>query len=202
MTVTPLFLDDFAAVQTALRLSDLREGSDAVAILEGGVRAARLRFYQHLGPAVIASIRETDYTDEPETTEEMKRMAGNLCEVEMVRLHLLDRMPVIFMDASGSAREVFNNEAAFRSMDPESLAQIRERIEDQIENWLAVMAGEIELGDGSPSQSFTQRPPCPKPILGATPFLGADGTSQPFGLNPGEFDGNFIESDEFGEGDL
>lgn len=202
MTVTPLFLEDMAAVQTALRLTDLREGSDAVSILEQGVRAARVRFYQRLGPSTVAAILETVYTEAPEDADEMKRMIGNLCEVELVRLHLLDRMPVIFMDASGSAREAFNNEGAFRSMDPDTLAQIRVRIEAQIENWLAVLAGEIELGEGEQVQAYTQQAPCPKPILGSSPFLGADGTSQPFGLEPGTFDGNFIESPDRIEGEL
>lgn len=198
MSVVPLFLDDVAAVQSALRLTDLREGSDAVVILEQGIRSARVRFYQRLGPTTVATILETDYTDAPENTEEMKRMVGRLCEVELVRLELLDRMPVIFMDASGSAREVFNTEAAFRSMDPALLAQMRSRIEAQIENWLAFLAGEIDLGSGELVQAYTQQPQCPKPVLGLSPFLGADGTSQPFGLDPGLFDGNFVSDDDLG----
>lgn len=198
MTVVPLFLDDLAAVQTALRLTDLREGSDAVAIVEQGVRSARVRFYQRLGPTAIATILETDYTEAPETTEEVKRMVGRLCEVELVRLELLDRMPVIFMDASGSAREAFNSEGAFRSMDPDTLAAIRARVEAQVENWLAFLAGEIALGEGELVQAYTQQSPCPKPILGISPFLGADGTSQPFGLDPGTFDGNFVSDDDLG----
>ncbi len=198
MSVTPLFLEDVAAVQTALRLTDLREGSDAVSILEQGIRAARVRFYQRLGPATVAAILETDFVEDPETTEELKRFIGNLCEVELVRLQLLDRMPVIFMDASGSAREAFNNEAAFRSMGPDLLVQIRARIEAQVENWLAFMAGEIELGAGELAQAYTQQDVEPKPILGITPFLGADGVSQPFGLDPGVFDGNFVEDDDLG----
>lgn len=194
----PLFNDDLAAVLTALRLTALREDSDAVSIVEQAVRAARVRFYQALGPTTVQTIVETDYTDAPTTAADMKRFVGRLCEVELVRLQLMDRMPMIFMDASGSAREAFNTEGAFRSMDPQILAEARLRIEAQIDNWLAVMAGDVELGDGEQVQAFTQESPCPKPILGASPFLGADGTSQPFGLDPGEFDGNFIAGDELG----
>lgn len=198
MSVVPLFLDEVADVQAALRLTDVREGTDAVTIIEQGIRSARVRFYQRLGPTTVATILETDYTDAPETTEEMKRMVGRLCEVEMVRLELLDRMPVIFMDASGSAREAFNSEGAFRSMDQETLAAIRARIEAQIENWLAILVGEIDLGDGELVQAYTQEKPDPTPILGISPFLGADGTSQPFGLDPGTFDGNFVSDDDLG----
>lgn len=196
MSATPLFVEDLAAVLSALRLTDLREGSDAVVIVEQALRAARVRFYQRLGPTTVQAIVETDYVEDPTTGAEMKRYVGNLCEVELVRLQLLDRMPVIFMDASGSAREAFNNEGAFRSMDPAALAQIRQRIEAQVENWFAVMAGEIELGDDEQVQAYTQQATCPKPILGASPFLGPDGASQPFGLQPGSFDGNFVADDE------
>jgi len=199
MSPTPLFLDDMAALQTALRLSAVRAESDALAILEQALRAARVRFYQRLGTSVVQEIVEIDYVEDPTTNDEMRRFVGNLCEVELVRLQLMDRMPLIFMDASGAAREIYNNEGAFRSMDPEVLAQARERIEAQIENWLAFMAGEIELGDDEQVQAYTQQKPTPTPILGATPFLGADGVSMPFGLSPGSFDGNFIEDDEIRE---
>lgn len=194
MTITPLFVDDLAAIQTALRLTDLREGSDAVSILEQGVRMARVRFYQRLGPVRVAEILETVYTDAPINSEETLRMVANLCEVEIVRLELLDRMPVIFMDASGSAREAFNTEGAFRSMDRESLKLIRARIETQIDNWMALLAEEIELGEGEAAQVYTQEAPCPRPILGATPFLTP--TGEPLDTLPGSFDGNFIADDE------
>lgn len=193
--MTPLFNDDLAAVLTALRLSALREDSDAVVIVEQALRAARVRFYQVLGPSTVQTIVETDYDDAPTTAAEMKRFVGHLCEIELVRLQLMDRMPMIFMDASGSAREAFNSEGAFRSMDPAILAQARQRIEAQIENWLAVMNGDIELGDDEQVQAYTQEDVCPKPVLGASPFLGADGIAQPFGLKPGTFDGNFISNE-------
>lgn len=191
-------MEDLAAVQAALRLTDLREGSDAVSILEQGVRTARVRFYQRLGASTVTAILDTTYTDAPENAEEMKRFVGNLCEVELVRLSLMDRLPIIYMDASGAAREVYNNEGAFRSMDPEILAQARQRIEAQIENWLALMAGEIDLGDDEAVQAYTQQDVSPKPILGATPWLGPDGQSQPFSTDPGTFDGNFIVDDDLG----
>ena len=196
MTVTPLFMEDLAAIQSALRLTDLREGSDAVSILEQGVRMARVRFFQRLGASTVQDILDTDNVEDPTTDDEMKRFVGNLCEVELVRLQLLDRMPVIFMDASGVARETYNNEGAFRSMDRDTLLDIRQRIEAQVENWLALMAGEIVLGDDEAVQAYTQQPVDPLPILGQTAFLGPDGASLPFSLNPGTFDGNFVEGEE------
>ncbi len=196
MSPTPLFVDDMAGIQSALRLTDLRVGTDAVTILEQGVRMARVRFYQRLGASTVQAILETDYVEDPTTEDEMKRFVGNLCEVEMVRLQLLDRMPVLFMDASGVARETYNNEGAFRSMDRTTLLDIRQRIEAQIENWLALMAGEIELGDDEAVQAYTQQAVDPLPILGQTVFLGPDGASLPFSLNPGTFDGNFVGGDD------
>jgi len=196
VTVTPLFMEDLAAIQSALRLTDLREGSDAVSILEQGVRMARVRFFQRLGASTVQDILDTDNVEDPTTDDEMKRFVGNLCEVELVRLQLLDRMPVIFMDASGVARETYNNEGAFRSMDRDTLLDIRQRIEAQVENWLALMAGEIVLGDDEAVQAYTQQPVDPLPILGQTAFLGPDGASLPFSLNPGTFDGNFVEGEE------
>lgn len=196
MTLTPLFMEDLAAIQSALRLTDLREGSDAISILEQGVRMARVRFYQRLGADTVQDILDTDNVEDPTTDDEMKRFVGNLCEVELVRLQLLDRMPVIFMDASGVARETYNNEGAFRSMDRETLLDIRQRIEAQIENWLALMAGEIELGDDEAVQAYTQQPVDPLPVLGQTVFIGSDGNTLPFSLNPGTFDGNFVGDDD------
>ncbi len=121
----------------------------------------------------------------------MKRFVAHLCEVELVRLQLMDRMPVLFMDSSGATRETYNNEGAFRSMDPEALAAARLRIEAQVEEWLSLMAGDIVLGTEE-AQAYTQTDVEPKPVLGQSLFIGADGTSIPFALDPGTFDGNFI----------
>ena len=194
--ILPLFLEDMAALQAALRLTDVRPESNALSILEQALRMARVRFYQRLGTSTVQDILDTDYVEDPTTDDEMKRFVANLCEIELVRLQLLDRMPVIFMDAGGQTREMYQNEGTFRSMDPQTLADIRQRIEAQIENWLALMAGEIELGDDEAVQAYTQTDVCPKPILGSSAFLGADGTSIPFAINPGQFDGNFIADDE------
>ena len=194
MTAEPLFLDSMDALLAALRLTDVRS-PDARAIVEQGVRMARVRFYQRLGASTIQAILETDNVEDPTTDDEMKRFVGNLCEAELVRLQLVDRLPVVFMDASGHAREAYNNEGAFRSMDRETLLDIRQRIEAQVENWLALMAGEIELGDDEAVQAYTQQDVDPKPVLGMSTFIGAD-QEVPFSLNPGEFDGNFILDDE------
>jgi hypothetical protein len=197
MSATPLFLDDMVALQAALRLSALREEDDAVAILEQGLRAARVRFYQRLGTNTVDTILDTTYIEDPRTTSELKRYVGNLCEVELVRLQLMDRLPLLFMDASGAAREAFNNEGAFRSIDRQTLEVARARITSQVENWLAFMAGEVALGDGELAQVYTQTKSNPTPILGGTPFIGVDQSSAtPYGLDPGEFDGNFMPDDD------
>ena len=198
MTATPLFLDDQAAVQAALRLTDLREGTDAIVIVAQGLRMARVRFYTRLGADVVQAIVETDYVEDPTTEDQMKRFVAHLCEVELVRLQLMDRMPVLFMDSSGATRETYNNEGAFRSMDPEALAAARLRIEAQVEEWLGLMAGEVVLGSEG-AQVYTQTDVVPKPVLGASLFLGADGTSIPFAIDPGQFDGNFIADDQIND---
>jgi hypothetical protein len=182
-------MEDIAAVQAALRLTDLREGTDAIAILEQGIRMARVRFYTRLGASTVQAILDTDYAEDPTTEDEMKRFVGNLCEVELVRLQLMDRMPLLFMDASGAARETYNNEGAFRSMDRDTLMAARLRIEAQVEEWLSLMAGDVVLGEEA-AQAYTQQNVCPKPVLGATVFIG-EAT-----INPGTFDGNFIADDE------
>lgn len=162
MATNPVFNADLATVKAALRLSGVVEGSDAHNMLEQALLQVRTGFYSRLGAARMAALLAISTVEAPATNDQTLRRIGDLCEVEWCRMILLDRLPVIFMDQSGGDLEFINQEGAFRSIGPDRLDRMRTRLQTQIEEWLALLAGDIEIGNAPSVQIHTQSDQSPR----------------------------------------
>lgn len=156
MATAPLFVADLATLKAELRLSGVPSGADSDAIVQGACRIARARFYSVLGLARVGAILLWSHSDSPTTENEILRSIAEECEVAMVRCVLMDRLPNLFMDNSGGGLEFLNQEGAFRSTPRGDLDGQRQRCQVQIEEWLALLAGDVALGEGADVQIATQ----------------------------------------------
>lgn len=156
MAPSPLFVSNLESLQKQLRLSGIVEGTDAFAMLEAALLQARAGFYTRLGDARVAALVAITPVSAPATKNQILRSVAEMCEALWVRCILLDRLPVLFMDAAGGDQEFINQEGTFRSISPERLNQERSRNLEQIEEWLALLAGDLDLGD-APAVQITQQ---------------------------------------------
>lgn len=192
MAIAPLFLEDMTTLLGRLRLSAVT-GGDALNIVGDAVMQVRVNVYARLGVARVDEIVAYGSEEDPEDHDEVMRSIAEVMEVTWVRLLLLDRLPALWMDQSGGDRETFNQEGTFRSLDsPNAQEKLRARLQLQVDEWMAILAGDIALGDAPPVNAWTSDKPDPLPVLGDTPFI-----NQPLGdgekFIPGDFDGNFID---------
>lgn len=145
MATTPLFVANLATLQAKLRLTGLPSGQDGAALLNEAILAARVKFYRALGTARVAVLAALAFDEDPATEDEVLRALANTTEVLIVRAYLYDTMPVLFLDNSANDREVWNEESAFR---PGRISQAdRQRLNEMIEANLAILSGDVDLGD-------------------------------------------------------
>lgn len=156
MATNPVFNADLAAVKAALRLSGTVEGTDAHSMLEQALLTVRTGFYSRLGTARMAALLAISPVEMPTTNDQVLRRIADHCEIEWVRMHLLDRLPVTFMDNSGGDLEFINQEGTFRSIGPDRLDRLRGRLATQVEEWLALLSGDVEIGNAPNVQVHTQ----------------------------------------------
>jgi hypothetical protein len=181
MAPNPVFVSELAALKAQLRLSGVSEGSDAHAMLEAAILQVRSGFYSRLGSARVAELVAITPVPAPTTDNQILRAIGALCEVLWIRMILLDKLPVLFMDNAGGDQEFINQEGTFRSITPERLDRERLRMETQIEEWLALLAGEVSVGNAPDVQVHTQVDQQPRlypfgTLLGDNPRLWGDPT--------------------------
>lgn len=129
----------------------------------------RIGFNTRLGHARVAELVALTYDADPTGNDEIMRAIANRCEILWARVMLMDTLPAVFMDA-GAALQSYNDEGAFRSIDVEVRERDRARSLVQIEEWLAILAGDIEIGNGPLVQIWTSESPCPRPEPGDTAF--------------------------------
>lgn len=153
---TPLFVADEATLKARLRLSGVDAGSDAQAIIDEAVLMVRANVYARLGDTRVTELLAISFSETFTTNDGALRAIANNLEIKWVWLILMDRLPTIFMDNSGATQEVYNEEAAFRSLDPERLDSLRERCLIQIEDMLSILSGDQEIGDVGLGRIFTQ----------------------------------------------
>lgn len=183
MATNPVFNSDLAAVKAQLRLSGISAGSDAQAMLEAAVLQVRTGFYARLGSTRMAALLAITPVASPTTNDQILRSIANLCETLWVRCILLDKLPIVFMDNSGGDVEFINQEGTFRSISPERLDGDRQRCALQVEEWLALLAGETEIGNAPDVQVHTQADQEPRmypfgSLLGDNPRLWGNPTRE------------------------
>lgn len=183
MATNPVFNSDLAAVKAQLRLSGIAAGSDAQVMLEAALLQVRAGFYSRLGSTRMTALLAMTSVAAPTTNDQILRSIANLCEVLWVRCILLDKLPIVFMDNSGGDVEFLNQEGTFRSITPERLDAERQRCSTQIEEWLALLAGETSIGNAPDVQVHTQADQEPRlypfgTLLGDNPRLFGNPTRE------------------------
>jgi hypothetical protein len=156
MAVAPLFVADMVTLKGKLRLSGVATGTDAQAQIEEAVQSVRTGFYRRLGLSRLTYLQGLPFVEAPSSDTGYLRMLANTVEVIWTRLELMKTMPQLFMDARGSTVEIWNTEAAFRQG---SLGQKEiERLEAQLEDELAILAGTQQAGNETSWGMFTATP--------------------------------------------
>jgi len=156
MATNPVFVADLATIKAQLRLSGVAENTDAHAMLEAAILQVRTGFYTRLGGARMTVLLAITPVQAPTTNDQILRRIGDLAEVLWVRCILIDKLPMVFMDNTGGDQEFLNQEGAFRSITPERIEAQHLACMTQLEEWLALLAGEVILGDVPVVQIHTQ----------------------------------------------
>ena len=162
MAPNPLFVPDLTTLKAELRLTGVAENTDAQTILESAVLQVRAGFYSRIPAARMTFLLAITPAAEPSTNDQILRAIGSLCEALWVRYVLLGKLPMLFMDNSGGDQEFVNQEGIFRSITPERLDRQKQADLTQIEEWLALLAGDVELGDAPLTQVHIQSDQLPR----------------------------------------
>lgn len=192
MAVAPLFVASMTQLKLELRLQGLASGSEGEAILIRATSAARVYLYQRLGMSVVSEMLALVEAENPTTTNDIRRKAASLVEVEVVRCDLLDIMPVMVGDSSGDAQQTYNDEGVWRQVDPEEREEILARCQVRIEELIELILSEDELGEDLSIRVFDgNRAAATERYPAGTPFPAI-----------GRFPGNFEESYHAGNDEI
>jgi hypothetical protein len=147
----PLFVPSLADLKANLRLSGTSDlNTDFDALLEQAVRKVRVSLRSKLGQARITVLQSYTQDSSPvapdELTEYLRELA-ELTEIDMVKLELTYLLPMLFMEGAAGAKEVYNEEGAFRKTDSFEMGSLRARLRQDIQANLRVLNGKIDLED-------------------------------------------------------
>ncbi len=163
----PLFVADLATLKATLRLSGVPSGNtDTLAILDEAILRARLAFYRRLGQQRVGVLLATAFSANPTTEDQVLRALANTTETKQVYVELLRKLPNQWMDASGDANRRWNEEAPFRERGPTEGQQEIQRLLDEIEEDMEMLAGEEDLGEEASFKTFNGTPLCTPPRPG------------------------------------
>ena len=181
MAVDTLFVADMDTLKSEVRLSAVRDGTDAEQIFERAVVAARAKIYARLGADVTNAWVAIAYVENPTTQEQVYRAAANLLETELVLLDLIDSLPHVFLDDAGGAHQSWNEEGTLRGLDADEREALRASKQQRIDEIFEMLSGQVDLvGQRNVKAHVPEQTNPPK--LGGSAFYCPDGY---------EFDGNF-----------
>lgn len=143
MAVEPLFVADMTTLKSRLRLTGAVQ-ADALAQIDQAVEDVRVGFYddaQGLGVTRVTTLLAIAFVENATTANALLRTRANNLEITWVRLLLMRRMPTLFMDASGSTLDAWNEENLSRTRNTDLRREI-DRLENEVKEGLAY------LGDG------------------------------------------------------
>lgn len=171
MATQPLFAADLPTLLKELRLATLASSSDAQSVVNMAMLAVRTGFLRKLGKDRVVQIQGYTATENPLTDEEIVRATARVVEVNWMRYELMGRLPMLFMDASGDAEEVFNEEPAFRQLAASDVEDKRAKLWAEILESLELLGGDEEVGEpGGHAKVFT---PDPSKVFAPGASIGA-----------------------------
>jgi hypothetical protein len=151
--LNPLFvradapLTSLEVLKRELRLSGVPAEVDADALINQALREARVGFYRRLGASLISIYASGSLVSNPTTDAEYKAYLAELTEIRWVKLLLIDKLPILFEDASGEQGEAWNTEGTFRKDDHQALIRLRLQLHAQVESGLSALAGDQDFDD-------------------------------------------------------
>lgn len=153
MAVSPVFLPDTDTLKSELRLSAVGTAKDAQQIIERAMARFRVELYRRVGLSRMTTLIALPVVENPTTLNGLLRVAAESLEVKWVRVLLMDTLPTLFMDDSGGAQEVYNDEGAFRKTDAEDRAALRKTSMSEIEELIEFLQTG-ELGENTTIQAY------------------------------------------------
>jgi hypothetical protein len=162
MAVAPLFVTDTETLKSKLRLKGVALTDAGQPLIEEAIQQVRAEFGTRLGLARISEIQALTFVENPTTADGYTRALANSLEVKMVRLRLMRILPTMFMDGSGDAHDVWNEEAPFRETSQFDLRAEMNMLEEEINSDLGILSGADE--DGSPNRSALIGPTEAQPL--------------------------------------
>lgn len=154
MAVQPLFISTVDNLRARLRLSSAQGNEDLPEILDEAMQTARVGIYERLGASVVSSIAATTATENPVTQDQITRTKAEILEVSWVRMILLRRLPVLFMDAGAATREIWDTEGMTRDAKWSEIDREIGRLLSEIESLLGSLAGDSESGPTGRAVAF------------------------------------------------
>lgn len=148
MAVAPIFIADTLTLKSQLRLTGAAQG-DAIAVIDSGIQEAGLYIRRVLGNAKVVALQVIGYVDNPTTDDQVKRLKANKAELALTRIYLMRSMPILFMDASGSKREDWNQEGFTRRVGMRDLQAEIDRLQTDVDIWLAELAADDGIVAGA-----------------------------------------------------
>lgn len=168
MAINSLFFQNVNALKATLRLSGTAN-SDGLAIIDAAIQQTRVGFYDTLGALRISQLLALTLTENPTDIDGILRLKASLCESSWVRMLLLRKMPLLFIDGSSKTREIWNEEALTREAQKDIDSEIA-RLATEIQDFLTDLAsGTAEESILNISSIGPDRKP---PRVGQSAFLG------------------------------
>lgn len=174
MQVSPLFHEDLESLLKSLRLSGVDQKGDSHEVVEDCVRDFRVWLVQRMGLSAVTSLAGVTYTETPTTEEQARRMAARTLEREWVWCHAIEKLQVLFADASGAAFQQFNDESVWRQFDALDRNRLLAKCREHIGHLLDYITGQLDFGDAAEVQAFDGTPEvdvCPAPGKSLAPWL-------------------------------
>ena len=167
--ISPLFVSNTESLRARLRLTGAAAG-DALAIIDQAILKVRIGFYSRLPEFRIAALLETESVPNPSNKAEILRCLAEQTEVAWVRHTLMQELPTLFIDGSGSTQHIWNQEGMTREIRPAEKDEMLRRL------WNSIVSAIEQLGrdvlDPSTTTASTIGPDKKQPRPGAT--IGLD----------------------------
>jgi hypothetical protein len=157
----PLFNIDLDTLKGKLRLSGTAQ-ADAEAIIEQKLSEVRVGFYDSLGVSRIGQLLAIPLEDSPTTAAGIMRLKAANTEVQWIKLLLFRALPTMFIDSSGSALQVWNEEGFTRQASQSDLSREINRLQAEVNDALKDLKGNQPV-DAGVIEAATIGPACPPP---------------------------------------
>jgi len=140
MAVAPLFVASMAALKASLQLTNATQ-ADTLAVIDRVVSEVRVGFYDKLGSSLVSRIVGYSVTENPTSTNEILRLKASNIETCWVKMRLLEELPVLFMDASNSVSQEWNEEGLTRNAASREIRKLIDSLRTKVNRGLGDLAG-------------------------------------------------------------